>query len=596
MLVGTLLTRGAYFMVWPFLALLLWREFRLSASAIGLLLALATVCGALSGIYTGWLSDRFGRKRLIFFGTSLSGLSFVLLGFSGQPLSYGLAISGVSIGCALLESSCKALIGDRVEDRRSRELALYCRYFLINLGAALGPLIGLTLGVAAQAGTFLVTALVYFCYGLLLWRLLHHLELKRRSAPRSSTGFLEACLSMARHRAFTLLLLCNMLAALIYATFDSTLVQYLTRSGLPDVVNSIALLVTINARDHSGRPVSPPPPAGKHRHRRPPDARHAAHAPGPARLRLDPGDPVRRPGAGHGGTQPRRTDRVPDLQRGGRPTDPRRPARQLFRRGQSLQPRHRAGTAVRRDHARPCRQPGAVPRPGRAMRGDHAAAGRRGRPAPGRAGRRMSGALLVSGFSCAAPPGPWKAPAGEAATICATRPDATWRIGWTRPPPRGRRGAGDTLRPQLRRLPGAMPGGPPGRARRAPVPVQRAGQRGRRRAGKLPGQRPGQSPRAMPPRPARRAGPPGRPRRLPRTARRRGADQRQRASAIADRPAAAGSSSLPGHLRGGGRRPAQPAAAAAYLRPPPGRASAGIPGRAPRRTGGPALPSRPDRI
>ncbi len=38
MLVGTLLTRGAYFMVWPFLALLLWREFRLSASAIGLLL------------------------------------------------------------------------------------------------------------------------------------------------------------------------------------------------------------------------------------------------------------------------------------------------------------------------------------------------------------------------------------------------------------------------------------------------------------------------------------------------------------------------------------------------------------------------------
>lgn len=398
MLVGTLLTRGAYFMVWPFLALLLWREFRLSASAIGLLLALATVCGALSGIYTGWLSDRFGRKRLIFFGTSLSGLSFVLLGFSGQPLSYGLAISGVSIGCALLESSCKALIGDRVEDRRSRELALYCRYFLINLGAALGPLIGLTLGVAAQAGTFLVTALVYFCYGLLLWRLLHHLELKRHSlAPRSSTGFLEACLSMARHRAFTLLLLCNMLAALIYATFDSTLVQYLTRSGLPDVVNSIALLVTINAltivvaQFPSSACWKTPAPAA-------PDARHAAHAPGPARLRLDPGDPVRRPGAGHGGAQPRRTDRVPDLQRGGRPTDPRRPARQLFRRGQSLQPRHRAGTAVRWDHARPCRQPGAVPRPGRAVRGDHAAAGRRSRPAPGRAGRRMSGALLVSGF------------------------------------------------------------------------------------------------------------------------------------------------------------------------------------------------------
>ncbi|MDF5987628.1 alpha/beta hydrolase [Pseudomonas aeruginosa] len=60
--------------------------------------------------------------------------------------------------------------------------------------------------------------------------------------------------------------------------------------------------------------------------------------------------------------------------------------------------------------------------------------------------------------------------------------------------------------------------------------------------------------------------------------------------------ATADSSSLPGHLRGGGRRPAQPAVAATFLRPSPGRSGAGIPGRAPRRTGGPALPSRPDRI
>ncbi|MDF5980266.1 MFS transporter [Pseudomonas aeruginosa] len=322
MLVGTLLTRGAYFMVWPFLALLLWREFRLSASAIGLLLALATVCGALSGIYTGWLSDRFGRKRLIFFGTSLSGLSFVLLGFSGQPLSYGLAISGVSIGCALLESSCKALIGDRVEDRRSRELALYCRYFLINLGAALGPLIGLTLGVAAQAGTFLVTALVYFCYGLLLWRLLHHLELSGAACPAILDGVPR---SLPEHGPASRLHPAVAVqhagrADLRHLRFDPRAVPHPQRSARRGQQHRPA--GDHQRADHSGRPVSPPPPAGKHRHRRPPDARHAAHAPGPARLRLDPGDPVRRPGAGHGGAQPRRTDRVPDLQRGGRPTDP----------------------------------------------------------------------------------------------------------------------------------------------------------------------------------------------------------------------------------------------------------------------------------
>ena len=397
MLVGTLLTRGACFMVWPFLALLLWREFRLSASAIGLLLALATVCGALSGIYTGWLSDRFGRKRLIFFGTSLSGLSFVLLGFSGQPLSYGLAISGVSIGCALLESSCKALIGDRVEDRRSRELALYCRYFLINLGAALGPLIGLTLGVAARRH------LPGHRAGLLLLRPAAlapaaPLELKRRSlAPRSSTGFLEACLSMARHRAFTLLLLCNMLAALIYATFDSTLVQYLTRSGLPDVVNSIALLVTINAltivvaqfpllrllentgtggRLMLGMLLMLLAQLG---FAWTPVTLFAGLA--LATVVLSLGELIVFPTFSVEVDQLTPTTCAAAIS-----------ARPISTASAPRWHRCTAGSCSTMPAARRCTS--AWPR----CAGDHAAAGRRGRPAPGRAGRRMSGVLLVSGF------------------------------------------------------------------------------------------------------------------------------------------------------------------------------------------------------
>lgn len=118
MLVGTLLTRSAYFMVRPSLASLLWRKFRLPVSTISLLLALATACGALNGIYTGWLSDRFGRRRPTFFDTNLNGSSFVLLSFNSQSLPYELTISGMGIGCALLKSSHKALIGDCVEDRR----------------------------------------------------------------------------------------------------------------------------------------------------------------------------------------------------------------------------------------------------------------------------------------------------------------------------------------------------------------------------------------------------------------------------------------------------------------------------------------------
>lgn len=249
MLAGTLLTRGAYYMVWPFLAVLLYRQFHLSATAIGALLAVATVCGALSGVYTGWLSDRFGRRRLILGGTTLSALAFVGLCLGNHPALYGVGIAGVSIGCALLESSCKALIGDRVQDKSSRELALYCRYYAINIGAAVGPLFGVTVGLAARSGTFLTTAAVYFCYGILLWRMLRGETARHHPAGASPPppGFFATCGVMLRHRLFCLLLLCNTLAALVYANFDSSLVQYLTRSGIPDVVHMIAVLVAINA-------------------------------------------------------------------------------------------------------------------------------------------------------------------------------------------------------------------------------------------------------------------------------------------------------------------------------------------------------------
>ncbi|EAV3944761.1 MFS transporter [Salmonella enterica] len=249
MLAGTFLTRGAYFMVWPFLAVLLYRQFHFSATAIGSLLSMATLCGAVSGVYTGWLSDRFGRKRLILCGTTLSALAFILLSYGNRPTLYAVGIAGVSIGCALLESSCKALIGDRITDKSSRELALYCRYYAINVGAALGPLFGVTLGLASRSPTFLLTAAVYFIYGLLLWYLLQDRSSSANLHPKTSScppPFFMACQQMIRHRLFSLLLICNMFAALVYASFDSTLVQYLTRSGVANVLMVIAMLVMIN--------------------------------------------------------------------------------------------------------------------------------------------------------------------------------------------------------------------------------------------------------------------------------------------------------------------------------------------------------------
>src|SRR4030081_1313122 len=68
LLAGTLLTRTAFFMVWPFLAVILLRDFHLSPSQIGSILAGASVAGNLIGFYFGNLSDRFGRRNIMIAG------------------------------------------------------------------------------------------------------------------------------------------------------------------------------------------------------------------------------------------------------------------------------------------------------------------------------------------------------------------------------------------------------------------------------------------------------------------------------------------------------------------------------------------------
>ncbi|MFA0812471.1 MFS transporter [Microbulbifer epialgicus] len=60
-LIGSFFSRGTYFMVWPFLAILLFNKFELGAAEIGLILSASAVGAALLGFYVGALSDRYGR-------------------------------------------------------------------------------------------------------------------------------------------------------------------------------------------------------------------------------------------------------------------------------------------------------------------------------------------------------------------------------------------------------------------------------------------------------------------------------------------------------------------------------------------------------
>jgi len=248
-LIGSFFSRGTYFMVWPFLAILLFNKFELGTTEIGFILSASAIGAALLGFYVGALSDRYGRRNILLLGSVINLFSFALLAITQTLPGFILAMTLCSIGRAVWEPPASALIGDLIDNQLNRELALQLRYFLINAGAALGPIVGVWAGLSAQQSTFGLTSLSYLLLALaFVWGFAQTGTEHLVNARGHGSVVLGNTLSVLRKdHVFMVVIIANILTMFIYAHMDSSLVQYLTRSGAPRLVELISSMIFVNA-------------------------------------------------------------------------------------------------------------------------------------------------------------------------------------------------------------------------------------------------------------------------------------------------------------------------------------------------------------
>ena len=244
-ILGTFMVRTTFFMVWPFLSILLYRDYGLSATLIGLILGATAALSTLVSFYGGWLSDKWGRRNILLFGCLVSALSVALLGLSHQVIWLAIGVIGSGLSYGLIDSPGKALMADSLAEPKARELALHLRYFLLNLGAAIGPLLGVSYGLSARQETFLLLSVSYLLLGFIF---LVGFRLAACQPSHAAGPGMRAVLRVLwQDRGFLLLTMANMLLMLVYAQFESPLIQYLTRAGTPEVERLIGWLVSTNA-------------------------------------------------------------------------------------------------------------------------------------------------------------------------------------------------------------------------------------------------------------------------------------------------------------------------------------------------------------
>jgi len=184
-IIGTFLSRTGFFMTLPFLGIYLGKEKGIDPATVGAILAMSLLVGTVSSFAGGALSDRLGRYPVMI--AAMGAWSFVLVGFAFASETWIFFVLSALNGLFrnVFEPTARALLADVTPaDRRTD--AFNARYFAINMGGAIGPLIGLKLGAGGSSSLlpFMVSAAIFALYAILLvvLMLLFKLEAKEKSA------------------------------------------------------------------------------------------------------------------------------------------------------------------------------------------------------------------------------------------------------------------------------------------------------------------------------------------------------------------------------------------------------------------------------
>ncbi|HCH39055.1 MAG TPA: MFS transporter [Enterobacter sp.] len=245
----TFVIRFSYFMAWPFIAVIMTQNYHMSPIAIGVAMTSSALISVVLGMYGGQISDRMGRRVILLLGCGFSAVGYITL---AQASGMGLFITGlmiIGVCFAWVDPPVRALMSDLLGDRRRRALALQMRYYLINVAAVFGPLVGLVFGLTSQKGTFLITGLTYlpFFVYVLLFIPAGKLVGEPQSGSAPAMRLHQMMGIIAKDRIYVAALLCSILCSIVFIHYEAVLPQYLMLLDGNGAVKLITLILVTNA-------------------------------------------------------------------------------------------------------------------------------------------------------------------------------------------------------------------------------------------------------------------------------------------------------------------------------------------------------------
>ncbi|QQE77416.1 MFS transporter [Alicyclobacillus sp. SO9] len=164
---GQIITAVGNFMITPFITLYLYEKLHIHLMSTMVIASMSPAVGLVVGLLAGNLTDRFGRKSLMC--VSLFGQAFSMLLFGFASTVWQFAVITILQGAfnAMYFPAASAQVTDVVkEEQRSEVFSLL--HMGLNVGAAVGPLVGASFFQSSPLILFLTAAGSAAMAGLLI--------------------------------------------------------------------------------------------------------------------------------------------------------------------------------------------------------------------------------------------------------------------------------------------------------------------------------------------------------------------------------------------------------------------------------------------
>jgi len=247
LVVVTFIDQIGSFLLFPFFALYVTKNFEVGMTEVGILFALFAISGLFGSFVGGALTDRLGRRNMIIFSLLTSAFSTLAMGFVDRlELFYLIAvISGLFSSTG--RPAYNAIVGDLLPERQRAQGFSILRV-AFNVSAAIGPAVGGLLASRSYLALFVTDAVISSIVAVIVYLTIPETKPEAKPGAEGETFVqsFKGYSQVLRNTAFVFFILASTLAWTIYMNFNSTLGVYLRDvHAIPE--SGYGALISLNA-------------------------------------------------------------------------------------------------------------------------------------------------------------------------------------------------------------------------------------------------------------------------------------------------------------------------------------------------------------